>query len=159
MLWVGHVVCPVHEIWICLQGVSLAFSLTPDLMVDDPLIDHEHRQLIALVNNLDTLMRAHAPFMARLNALAELNNWTKTHFEHEEQIMRDIAFDHYIAHKREHEKLLSQLKERTQQVMLSQHEPKLLETYSFFMDWLVCHIKHFDKQLAYAIKKTDEKNK
>ena len=72
-------------------------------------IDHEHQQLIALINDLhDDLGRPNSlstvPYF-----LGELYAEISAHFALEEKLMHDHAYEHYEAHKTDHERLLDDI--------------------------------------------------
>ena len=76
-----------------------------------PAIDHEHRQIIDLINALYTdLVESHSEDRTR-KFLGELYAKISAHFALEEKMMRDIEYDHYEEHKADHERLLDELRD------------------------------------------------
>lgn len=76
-----------------------------------PSVDHEHRQLIGLVN--DTYDRLVCPGgeNAVMDFLGEIFARISMHFALEEKIMRDKIYDHYNEHKADHERLLDEIRD------------------------------------------------
>lgn len=74
-------------------------------------VDHEHRELIGLVNEAyDRLMRPGAS-EAVMDFLGEIFARISAHFALEEQIMRVRNYDHYDTHKADHERLLDEIRD------------------------------------------------
>ena len=74
-------------------------------------VDHEHRELIGLVNEAhDRLMRPGAAD-AVMDFLGEIFARISAHFALEEQIMRARNYDHYDEHKTDHERLLDEIRD------------------------------------------------
>jgi hemerythrin-like metal-binding protein len=74
-------------------------------------VDHEHRELIGLVNEAhDRLMRPGAA-EAVMDFLGEIFARISAHFALEEQIMRARNYDLYDAHKADHERLLDEIRD------------------------------------------------
>lgn len=74
-------------------------------------IDHEHRELIELINNLHGTIGAGATNDQVIEILGEIYAQISAHFALEEKVMRDIEYDAYPAHKTDHEALLDELRD------------------------------------------------
>lgn len=74
-------------------------------------VDHEHRELIELINSLDVAMRDDATHATVVETLGEIYARIAAHFALEEKIMRDAHYIGYTAHKQDHETLLDELLE------------------------------------------------
>ena len=74
-------------------------------------VDHEHRELIGLVNEAhDRLMRPGGE-EAVMDFLGEIFARISAHFALEEKIMRARNYDHYDEHKTDHERLLDEIRD------------------------------------------------
>lgn len=74
-------------------------------------VDHEHRELIELINELyASLEQAHSD-LAVADFLGELYARISAHFALEEKIMRDNRYDEYDDHKADHERLLDRIRD------------------------------------------------
>ena len=74
-------------------------------------VDHEHRELIGLVNEAhDRLMRPGGE-EAVMDFLGEIFARISAHFALEEKIMCARNYDHYDAHKTDHERLLDEIRD------------------------------------------------
>ena len=76
-----------------------------------PAIDHEHKELIDLINWLNEIAHRGADYNKVRSALGEIYTQISAHFALEEKIMRDARYEHYQSHKDDHEDLLDQLRD------------------------------------------------
>jgi hemerythrin len=76
-----------------------------------PDVDHEHQELIALINDLhDAMSRDNSDFTV-MDFLGEIYAHVSAHFALEEKIMRERKYDQYAEHKADHEALLDELRD------------------------------------------------
>lgn len=77
-----------------------------------PAVDHEHAELIRLINETHAqLLAGRADAGATAAALGEILARISAHFALEEQIMRAHGYDFFAVHKAEHERLLDEIRE------------------------------------------------
>ncbi|MDX1508616.1 MAG: bacteriohemerythrin [Woeseiaceae bacterium] len=76
-----------------------------------PAIDHEHRELIDLINWLNEIAHRGVNYDKVRSALGEIYTQISAHFALEEKIMRDARYEHFGSHKDDHEKLLDELRD------------------------------------------------
>jgi len=81
----------------------------PEYSVGNAEVDNEHRELIALINELHAAIRRHAGQNEVVEGLGEIFAQIAAHFALEEKIMRDAHYAAYDPHKNDHESLLDQL--------------------------------------------------
>ena len=87
-----------------------------------PAVDHEHRELIGLVNRVEEILTSRRPSDEANAAFGDLFRAISSHFALEERFMREHRYDQTSAHKTDHERLLDELRdimdefERTGQV-------------------------------------------
>lgn len=72
-------------------------------------VDHEHRELIELINKLDDAMQNDIQHDTVVSSLGEIYAQVASHFALEEKIMRDAHYSDLVAHKENHELLLDEL--------------------------------------------------
>jgi hemerythrin len=72
-------------------------------------VDHEHREMIALINELDEAMQDDASQADVVRALGEIYARISAHFALEEKTMRTARYVHLAEHKQDHEQLLDEL--------------------------------------------------
>lgn len=74
-------------------------------------VDHEHQELIKLINELHAALgRSDSP-QAIPDFLGEVYAQIAAHFALEERIMREHGYDQYRDHKADHERLLDEIRD------------------------------------------------
>ena len=74
-------------------------------------VDHEHAELIGLLNQLDAEQAEAVGQAAALDFLGEVHAKISAHFALEEKEMRDRGYDQYADHKADHERLLDDIRD------------------------------------------------
>lgn len=106
-------------------------------------IDAQHRRLVAMINRVHAAVSSGNS--ASLSAtLDDLIDYTKTHFNFEERVMREHGYPDYARHKEMHDRITGQVVERVNRFRTGGGDAgSLLE---FLKDWLNGHILGADKQ-------------
>jgi len=79
-------------------------------------VDHEHREMIRLINDLHERLGGGGSVA---EFLGEVYTRISAHFALEEKIMRERQYDQYADHKADHERLLDEIRE-----MMDDYEDK-----------------------------------
>lgn len=74
-------------------------------------VDHEHRELIDLVNRLYDTATSQGSKDAVLDFFGDLFKAISAHFALEERFMRERGYDHLVQHKNDHERLLDEIRD------------------------------------------------
>ena len=114
------------------------------LSVEVAAMDAEHRQLIALVNELNDAMKAGKAKDELDRVFDELARYTRNHFASEEHWMAQAGYPHLDKQKAEHAELLNQVVAFKQaydagEAMIS------VKLMGFLRDWVRNHIQKSDK--------------
>ena len=109
-------------------------------------VDHEHRELVDIINDLHAEIAAGADRRRVSEFLGEVFARIAAHFALEESIMRKHAYDEYEAHKSEHERLLDEIRDIMDEVEdgSDSYREALAGTVR---DWFVDHFKSKDARL------------
>ena len=111
-----------------------------------PSVDHEHRELISLINDVYGHLDSDSDPDGIEACLEDIYAAISSHFALEERHMREARYEEYDAHKDEHEELLDQLRDMMD---LFIDDPgsgeKLLQTR--LADWFGGHFATFDARL------------
>lgn len=83
----------------------------PEFSVGDPAVDHEHHELVDLVNAAAGAILEGRPDADVDRCLGDLYRAISAHFAHEEHQMRRARYDRLIPHKSDHERLLDNLRD------------------------------------------------
>ena len=114
--------------------------------VGDPAVDHEHRELIDLVNRTARAIEEGGDASAIDNAFGDLLRAISSHFAHEERQMRDAAYDQLDDHKADHERLIDALRDIMDDTPA---EPgrRADELVQVLGDWFTGHFSGHDARL------------
>lgn len=74
-------------------------------------VDHEHRELIELISNLQQGLQTGADTRTIIQSLGEIYAQIAAHFALEEKMMRELRYPAYADHKEDHETLLDDLRD------------------------------------------------
>lgn len=130
----------------------MKYELTDDLVTGNALIDSEHRELFAAVNNL---MDACAQGKGRdqiQKTVQFLGDYVAKHFRDEENLQTKSNYPGYPAHKQFHDGYRRKLTETAQALMQEGPSVKALGDLNGVVAILVSHIRTEDKRLARHIK-------
>jgi hemerythrin-like metal-binding protein len=83
----------------------------PEYSVGDPAVDHEHRELIDLVNASAGAILDRRPEADIERGFGDLFRAISAHFAHEERQMQEAAYGGFAVHKADHERLLDVLRD------------------------------------------------
>ncbi len=107
-------------------------------------IDYEHGNLIWVINDLLGKLSKDHTTDDIVQALGEVHALIEAHFALEEKVMRDIRYSSYPAHKKDHDRLLDDLREIMEGVEGGGDFMKALgETVNA---WFTVHFSTFDKE-------------
>jgi len=110
-------------------------------------IDHEHREMVGLLNQIFEKLEAETDRDAVADFLGEVHARIAAHFALEEQIMRQNKYDQYEDHKTDHERLLDDIRD----IMDAHEDDTYAERKHAFaarlQDWFVEHFKTRDSRL------------
>jgi hemerythrin-like metal-binding protein len=110
-------------------------------------IDSQHQKLVSLVGSLFQAMREGKGKEVLSRILADVINYTQTHFRTEEQLLSLHGYPECAGHKKEHEVLTKHA--LTLQERFRKGEAALtVEVAEFLKNWLVNHILKMDKHYA-----------
>jgi len=122
-------------------------SWSDSFLIDVDIIDDQHRRLFNLAGDVYSLSNSNPDRTALAMSLDELLDYTKYHFAHEEELMRDEDYPRYEAHKLLHEKLTAQTV--AFRARFSNGEPvDIGEFLGFLYTWLTQHIMDHDKKIG-----------
>lgn len=127
-------------------------EVVPDLMRWDSSlqlgigqIDDQHKQLVAMINDLHRAMKRRQTLEIMGGILERLVNYTVYHFGNEEKLFQKHGYPEYEQHKKIHETLVGKVIEFKSKIDRGDSTISM-ELMDFLKDWLVNHIKGTDKK-------------
>jgi hemerythrin len=120
------------------------------------LIDDQHKQLFAAINELLATCREGKGKEELSKSLDFLTNYTIKHFFEEEQIQQKYQYPEYTNHKKYHDAFKVVIRDLTVRLIMKGVSDDLIaEVHEQVGDWLVNHIKVHDFRLAKYLKEKD----
>ena len=110
-------------------------------------IDQQHRKLVNLINQLKTTVDYSTGEEFEREALAELVDYTKTHFTYEEGLMEDNGYPDFEAHKAQHRAMIAEV-EAVLAEYEKDHDTAMQHACDYLQVWLIKHINGTDKQYS-----------
>lgn len=113
-------------------------------------VDHEHQQLIGLINEVyGHLDQESGPDKIEA-CLEDIYAGIASHFALEERFMREAKYGEYLAHKEEHEDLLDQLRDMMDDFVDDPGSARE-SLQSALSDWFSTHFSTYDARLHHAL--------
>jgi hemerythrin len=116
----------------------------PFYTVGDAALDDEHKRILCVIDDLYTAIQKGNLQEGVQSVLDELANYTMTHFEHEEEVLRHCRYPLYDTHKAMHD----EMRRRTLELRATPNALAARDLLQFVKNWWVRHIQNQDK--AYA---------
>lgn len=118
-------------------------------------MDHEHKVLIGMMNELYDLNAADKLKTTIENKFKALFDFTIRHFSDEEAYMEKINYPEFKSHKRIHGELLKSLETHYKSYLSGANTKLSDEVFRFLKVWLQAHIMGIDMKYAdFSRKKT-----
>lgn len=112
-------------------------------------VDREHRQLFEIAARVHDRVAdsGEAALQAARVDVAELIDYTRTHFASEESLMAAAGYPGLAEHRELHQRLLSQVHDMEMRVELGERYVPV-DLSRFLYNWLVCHIRAHDRRFG-----------
>lgn len=110
-------------------------------------VDHEHAEMIRLINEAHAHIQGDAPAFEIEEFLGEVYAHISSHFALEETVMRQRKYDEYEAHKADHERLLDALRDIMDSFEAGDFDGVSEELSLRLKDWFVEHFSTRDARL------------
>lgn len=108
-------------------------------------IDEDHKQLLAIVNELHDSLAEGAASETLARICDDLINHTVVHFDNEERYFAKTDYPRAAAHRLMHQQLKQRILQFRGEIS---EQPPPLGKFVFFTDWLAHHIVGEDKNLG-----------
>ncbi|MGB3391581.1 MAG: bacteriohemerythrin [Pseudaminobacter sp.] len=113
-------------------------------------VDHEHRELIDLINELHESLVAGAAQPDVTAFLGEIFRGISAHFALEERFMREHRYDQFDQHKQAHEQLLEDIRD-IMDGYEADPEGASRQLSQRLDDWFTLHFKTHDARLHHRL--------
>mgnify|MGYP003673838178 CR=1 FL=1 len=110
-------------------------------------LDNDHKKLLSLLNHFTTAYDYAMSEEFEREALNDLINYTKYHFDREEKLLEQHDYPNLVAHKAQHKQMIKQV-ERFMDLYNEKGHEALNEISEFLANWLINHINGTDKEYS-----------
>lgn len=127
------------------------YEMKPDYYTGIDKIDMEHKRLFEIANEAYELLTDEFipdKYDYIIKVIEELRQYTKTHFQHEEEYMESIGYKRLLSQKVAHTDFIEKLNSLNIEKIDENQKEALLDLLDFLNTWLVEHIYKKDKLIA-----------
>lgn len=114
-------------------------------------IDEEHKRLFEIANETYELLSNDLipdKYDYIIEVVNKLKDYTKMHFEHEEEYMRSISYKRMFTQKTEHDAFIAKLAEYDIESIDERQVDSIYELIELINNWLIYHIFENDKLIG-----------
>jgi hemerythrin len=127
------------------------YEMKPEYYTGIKFIDDEHTKLFSIANECyELLTNQFLPdkYDYIMHVINELKDYTKYHFQHEEEYMDRIGYKRILSQKVAHQDFIDKINEVDSSNIDENQKESLLELVDFLNTWLIEHIFEKDKLIA-----------
>ena len=107
-------------------------------------LDEDHKRLLNLLNQLQTAAHYQTSDEYVQEAFDALVDYTKYHFQHEEEIMEQHGYPDLEAHRKQHQAMIDEVG-KLATAYKADRDSTIEGTITYLQEWLLNHIKGTDK--------------
>ena len=133
----------------------MKYEFTKEYHTGIDFIDEEHAKLFEIANRAYDLLTNQFvtdKYDAIVAVLEELRDYTKYHFNHEEEYMKSINYSKRFSQLHQHTQFINKLESYNLKEIDVNQQEGLLEILDFLALWLQGRIKGMDKKIGEAVK-------
>ncbi len=136
--------------------MDVRFTWTEDLSVHNDVIDAQHQELFAKINELlDAIINDHASDVVE-DMVHFFKQYMEEHLRYEENFLAEIGYPETAEHAEKHAAFVDEYKDLKAQLDACDDKEKMaIEMESFMGKWLMDHIHKEDQKYAYFIKENN----
>ncbi len=134
------------------------YEMKDEFLTGIQFIDEEHTKLFEITNRLYEISRDEFipdKYDYIVDVIKELTEYTKYHFNHEEEFMKSINYRRILSQMVYHKEFVDRLESINLDSVDIAQEKTMTELLSFLYDWLVHHICNTDKLIAKDLEERD----
>lgn len=127
------------------------FEMKTEYLTGIDQIDQEHARLFEIAERAYELLNndfAYDKYDDIIAIIMELKEYTKYHFQHEEEYMESIGYKKMFTQKIQHQQFIEKLDEYDFSEIDENQTKNIEDILMFLGNWLVQHILHCDKDIA-----------
>ncbi len=130
----------------------MKYELKDDLLTGNAMIDTQHKELFAAVNNLLEACSSGRGRDHLATTVSFLQNYITKHFNDEEQLQASVSYPELMSHKHFHASYKQTIQKISQSLLLNGPTISVLADLNRELSVLLNHIRTEDKKIATFIK-------
>ena len=123
-----------------------------------PEIDAEHRAIFTMGAELERAAASHAPKARMREMVRALAGHAEDHFTHEERLMREVRYQAFEWHKKQHDGVRRRLKEFAKRIETGDREAPA-ELLAYLAHWLHGHTSLTDRMMGARLRNFEREHK
>lgn len=127
------------------------YEMKPEYYIGIEQIDMEHKRLFEITEEAYQLLTNDFipdKYDYIIEVIEELREYTKTHFQHEEEYMESIGYKRLLSQKVAHAEFIEKLNSLNIEQIDENQREALFDLIDFLNTWLIEHIYKKDKLIA-----------
>ena len=125
-----------------LSNHNLYIIWKPEYNLGLPIIDEQHRGVVTIINSLQFGILHNYVSEMLLPIVEMIFDYTKIHFQIEEDFLEKLKFPNIVKHKELHVELIAKLKKTGKRSLLERDPNQFLD---FLKEWWIGHICNEDQ--------------
>ena len=111
------------------------------------VLDEDHKRLLNLINQLQTAAHYHTSDEYEQETFDALIDYTKGHFQREEELMEKHGFPDLEAHRQQHQAMIDEVNKLVSAYQ-KDRDATIEGTIRYLQTWLIHHINGTDKEYS-----------
>lgn len=127
------------------------YEMKEEYLTGIPQIDEEHTRIFELAEQAYQLLQdehRYDKYDDLVYLVEELKNYTKYHFQHEEEYMESIDYQAIFIQRIQHKDFIEKLDDFNIDEEDSEHEDTIIDLLNLITEWLIDHILKMDKMIG-----------
>jgi hemerythrin len=133
--------------WIAAGGAMALFTWNDSYSVKVAMCDQQHQKLFEIINNLADAMRTGKGNDVVGKTVGELLQYTRTHFQQEEALMKKANYPQLAVHQELHKKFVDDVEGLVKDAKEGK-AANSIQVLNLLRDWLMNHIQKTDKSYS-----------
>ena len=131
---------------------------TDELSIGIPELDAEHKEWLAILNELNDAMSDNSDIKIIQNIIKRMLEYSVLHLTHEEMHMLEHKYDLFEPHKEKHNRLIRKVELLLDRANKNSNFRLTVETILLLQNWLTNHIMVTDKKYGEYVAKLHDAN-
>lgn len=127
------------------------YEMKEEYLTGIPQINEEHTRIFELAEQAYQLLQdehRYDKYDDLVYLVEELKNYTKYHFQHEEEYMESIDYQAIFIQRVQHKDFIEKLDDFNIDEEDSEHEDTIIDLLNLITEWLIDHILKMDKMIG-----------